>query len=47
MDQIVRLSLQLDVDYITRPDIKFEGRIRKAFAETKQILRIDIDHDNA
>ena len=47
VDQIVRLSLQHDVDHITMPDIKFEGRSRKAFAESKEILRIDVDDDNA
>jgi hypothetical protein len=47
VNQIVRLSLQLDVGHITRPDVKFEAWIRKAFAEAKQILRIDIDGDHA
>jgi hypothetical protein len=47
VDQIVRLSLQLDVGHITMPNLKLERWIRKALAETKEILRIDIDDDHA
>ena len=47
MDHIVRLPLQLDVVQITTPDVKIEHGIRKAFAETTQILGIHVDDDNA
>ena len=46
VNQIEGLTLEHDVGQIGAPDVKFKTRIRKPFAEPKQIRWIQVDNGN-